>query len=236
MIICRLRLLDRFVFSRASWSCRTLTNQFLQTVVITGAVPSFWAVIYMDSNGNVAETSNLPSNFFTEGQYQDFRNASELAGQRNQQLSMLPVSTALRVGSSRRSSRFKRRRGNVREELLAVECVDSFDDESDLVPLEIGDTEKVTAYYESVFKRLQQLNCRMLAKSFIKLIEPRKQVRHPYNGGRGSVPGERGDPEMAKPYWWPRDVIHREPDHLRKECKFYPLHHSRKPTKNRLGE
>jgi hypothetical protein len=114
--------------------------------------------------------------------------------------------------------------------------MDSFDDEMDLIPLKIGDTEKVTAYYESVFKRLQQLNCRMLAKSFIKLIEPRKQVRHPYNGGRGSVPGERGDPEMTKPDWWPRDVIHREPDHLRKERKFCPLHHSRNPTENHLAK
>ncbi|QKX61085.1 uncharacterized protein TRUGW13939_08231 [Talaromyces rugulosus] len=195
------------------------------TVVFTGDVPSFWAVIYMDNNGNVGETSNLPSNFFTEEQYQDFRNASELAGQRDQQLSMLPVSTALRVGPSRRSSRFKRRRGNVREEPLAVECIDSFDDEMDLVPLKIGDTDKVSAYYESVFKRLQQLNCRMLAKSFIKLIEPRKQVRHPYNGGRGSAPGERGDPEMTKPDWWPRDVIHKEPDHLRKELRLKLLVH-----------
>lgn len=91
----------------------------------------------------------------------------------------------------------------------------------DLMALKIGDTDKVTAYYESVFKRLQQLNCRMLAKSFIKLIEPRKQVRHPYNGGRGAVPGERGDPELTKPDWWPRDVIHKEPDHLRKERESY---------------
>lgn len=176
----------------------------------------------MDNNGNIGESSNLPSNVFTAGAYQDFRNASELAGPRDPDSSMIPNFTALSSNSnrlSRRNGRFKRRKGNVREEPLAVDSIDFFDDEMDLVALKIGDTKTVTAYYDSAFKRLQQLNCRMLAKGFIKVIEPRKQVRHPYNGGRGSAPGERGDPELTKPDWWPRDVIHREPDHLRKECE-----------------
>lgn len=102
-----------------------------------------------------------------------------------------------------------------------MDCIEVDEDNDNNVPLEIGDTKKVTAYYENAFRRLQQLNCRLLAKNFIKLIEPRKQVKHPYNGGRpraGAPPGEKGDPEMTKPDWWPRDVIHREPDHLRKEC------------------
>jgi hypothetical protein len=61
----------------------------------------------------------------------------------------------------------------------------------------------------------------MVAKAFIKFIEPRKQVRHPYNGGKppaGSAPGTTGDPEKTKPEWWPPGVMHKEPDHLRKEC------------------
>lgn len=93
----------------------------------------------------------------------------------------------------------------------------------DRVPLEIGDEEKVKAYYESAFKHFQQLNCRQMAKAFIKFIEPRKQVKHPYNGGRpppGAAPGEKGDPEKTKPEWWPEGVVHKEPDHLKKDREF----------------
>ena len=84
------------------------------------------------------------------------------------------------------------------------------------IALMIGDTEKVMAYYDTALKHFQQLNCRKTAKAFIKVIEPRKQVKHPYNGGKGSA-GEKGDPEKTKPEWWPKGVIHREPDHLRKD-------------------
>lgn len=97
---------------------------------------------------------------------------------------------------------------------------------NDMVPLRIGETQKVTSYYESALKHFQQLNCRMVAKAFIKFIEPRKQVRHPYNGGKpppGSAPGTTGDPEKTKPEWWPPGVMHKEPDHLRKECMYFAL-------------
>lgn len=88
----------------------------------------------------------------------------------------------------------------------------------DRVPLRVGDEEKILDYYESAFRAFQQINCRQIAKAFIKIIEPRKQVKHPYNGGRGAS-GERGDPEKTKPDWWPAGVIHREPDHLKKPGK-----------------
>jgi hypothetical protein len=90
----------------------------------------------------------------------------------------------------------------------------------DMVGLEIGDTPKVLDYYERSLKHFQQLNCRQIAKAFIKFIEPRKQVKHPYNGGKppaGAPPGKKGDPEKTKPEWWPADVVHKEPDHLRKD-------------------
>lgn len=95
---------------------------------------------------------------------------------------------------------------------------------SDMVPLRVGDTQKIMNYYEGALKHFQQLNCRMVAKAFIKFVEPRKQVRHPYNGGKappGSAPGTSGDPEKTKPEWWPPGVMHKEPDHLRKECEFF---------------
>lgn len=89
--------------------------------------------------------------------------------------------------------------------------------------IRVGDSTKILNYYEGALKHFQQLNCRMVAKAFIKFIEPRKQVRHPYNGGKppaGSAPGTTGDPEKTKPEWWPPGVMHKEPDHLRKECTF----------------
>lgn len=92
---------------------------------------------------------------------------------------------------------------------------------NETVPLRIGNETDIINYYKSTLKHFKQLNCRMLAKEFIKVIEPGKQVRHPYNGGKppaGSALGSTGDPEKTKPEWWPLSVMHREPDHLRKEC------------------
>ncbi|KAL4808185.1 hypothetical protein BDV18DRAFT_158296 [Aspergillus unguis] len=72
-------------------------------------------------------------------------------------------------------------------------------------------------YYEKAFDSLQQTNCRILAKAYIKLVEPRKQVNYPYNGHKtiAGVP-QQFDPEETRPLWWPSGVTHREPDHLRK--------------------
>lgn len=80
----------------------------------------------------------------------------------------------------------------------------------DKITLPIGDEQKVLAYYVEAFKAFQQINCREIAKACIKVIEPHKQTKHPYNGGNTR------DPESTKPCWWPTDVIHKEPDHLKK--------------------
>ncbi|OJJ02595.1 hypothetical protein ASPVEDRAFT_684132 [Aspergillus versicolor CBS 583.65] len=81
-------------------------------------------------------------------------------------------------------------------------------------------------YYEKAFDSLQQTNCRILAKAYIKLVEPRKQVNYPYNGRKNiaGVPNQF-DPEETKPGWWPAGVIHREPDHLRKPERIRLLVH-----------
>ncbi|KAH8702387.1 hypothetical protein BGW36DRAFT_116075 [Talaromyces proteolyticus] len=192
--------------------------------IISGHFASHWAILYMDKNNCLRESSNLSSSVFSDKAREEFIIASEKS-ERRDNASLLPSASAFNfshVSHSRRSGRAKRRKG-IQEESLVVEYMEPMEEETDLVPLEIGDTRKVTAYYDSAFKRMQQLNCRMLAKGFIKLIEPRKQVKHPYNGGKppaGSPPGTRGDPERTKPDWWPQGVMHREPDHLRKERKF----------------
>lgn len=62
-----------------------------------------------------------------------------------------------------------------------------------------------TAFIETRLGQLQQVMCKMIAKEWIKVIEPKKQTRFPYNKG-----------EEGKPGWWPKDVRHKEPDHLMK--------------------
>ena len=60
-------------------------------------------------------------------------------------------------------------------------------------------------YYSSRFAALQQATCKLVVKAWIKVIEPKKQMKFPYNKG-----------EDLKPVWWPEGVRHREPDHLSK--------------------
>ncbi|KAJ5712735.1 hypothetical protein N7493_009203 [Penicillium malachiteum] len=92
--------------------------------------------------------------------------------------------------------------------------------------LRIGNRDLLRRYYEKAFEDFQQLNCRAIAKSYIKLVEPRKQVHFPYNG-RKVIAGvsQRVDPELTKPGWWPADVLHREPDHLLKRDRLRLLVH-----------
>ena len=84
-----------------------------------------------------------------------------------------------------------------------------------LIP--IHDPQTLVRMYEKAFENLQQTNCRVLAKAFIKVVEPRKQVNYPYNG-RKAIGGRtvQLDPEQTKPPWWAPQVRYREPDHLPK--------------------
>jgi hypothetical protein len=72
-------------------------------------------------------------------------------------------------------------------------------------PLTIGNPAEVTIFLETRFRQLQQLCCKIVAKAWIKVIEPKKQTKFAYNKG-----------EESKPEWWPDDVRHKEPDHLMK--------------------
>jgi hypothetical protein len=83
--------------------------------------------------------------------------------------------------------------------------------------LPVQDPTAMLHLYENAFGNFQQTNCRVLAKAYIKILEPRKQVNYPYNG-RKLVGGRKVqfDPEETKPPWWPSLVRHHEPDHLPK--------------------
>ncbi|SCU86134.1 LANO_0C06854g1_1 [Lachancea nothofagi CBS 11611] len=71
--------------------------------------------------------------------------------------------------------------------------------------LDLGNGQEVEQYFKNVFSMLRQLQCKAIAKAWIKVVEPKKKSRFPYMNG-----------DLSKPYWWPSDVEHREPDHLRK--------------------
>jgi hypothetical protein len=97
-------------------------------------------------------------------------------------------------------------------------------DYADLQYIKIQSRDKILAYYNSAFHALLQTNCRLIAKAFIKAVEPKKQSRYPYNGGKKGPNGETGDPEKSKPSWWPAGVTHREPDHLKKSGEYRRVH------------
>ncbi|KAJ5524660.1 hypothetical protein N7494_011310 [Penicillium frequentans] len=191
-----------------------------------------YAMIYLDNEGKIKvdESSSIQeknSTLFTPEVRQNF-------------LEILGESVSLQPGARRTMEasprRVRRRRGDApRTSVTGSRYDDGSDSDdystnasSDMVPIRVGDVQKVMSYYEGALKHFQQLNCRMVAKAFIKFIEPRKQVRHPYNGGKpppGSAPGATGDPEKTKPEWWPPGVMHKEPDHLRKEYRIELLLH-----------
>ncbi|CEP63247.1 uncharacterized protein LALA0_S07e05798g [Lachancea lanzarotensis] len=81
----------------------------------------------------------------------------------------------------------------------------ALDNNVELLDLDLRNPYEVEKYLKSVFSMLRQLQCKAIAKAWIKVVEPRKKSRYPYIKG-----------ELFKPYWWPSNVEHREPDHLRK--------------------
>ncbi|WVF72199.1 hypothetical protein IAT40_007011 [Kwoniella sp. CBS 6097] len=66
--------------------------------------------------------------------------------------------------------------------------------------------DQIETFYMDRFTNLQQQTCKLVVKAWIKIIEPKKQMKFPYNKG-----------EDFKPSWWPEGVKHREPDHLPKD-------------------
>lgn len=104
--------------------------------------------------------------------------------------------------------------------------------------LRVGSQDLVRQYYKKAFENFLQINCRAIAKSYIKLLEPRKQVQYPYNGKKFIYGVLKRDPEMTKPKWWPQSVPHREPDHLLKrgkqDCPYRAGRYDIEPISDRL--
>ncbi|KAI1096550.1 hypothetical protein F5B19DRAFT_488506 [Rostrohypoxylon terebratum] len=88
--------------------------------------------------------------------------------------------------------------------------------------IEIRNEKAVWQFYEERFKSIQQNACKLLAKAWVKAVEPKKQSTHPYTGS-----------DEKAPDWWPKPwglgkehrVRHKEPDHLYKRERIHLLVH-----------
>ncbi|KAK7428906.1 hypothetical protein QQZ08_004520 [Neonectria magnoliae] len=88
--------------------------------------------------------------------------------------------------------------------------------------IKIGNAQDVWNFYEQRFKNCQQTACKLIAKAWVKAVEPKKQSTHPYTGS-----------DEKAPEWWPRPwgptkedrVRHKEPDHLYKRERVHLLNH-----------
>ena len=86
----------------------------------------------------------------------------------------------------------------------------------------VGNSDEVLEYYAQQFKNLQQTACKLIAKAWVKQVEPKKQSVHPYTGADDKAPD-----------WWPKPwgptrsekVRHKEPDHLYKKERVHLLCH-----------
>lgn len=84
---------------------------------------------------------------------------------------------------------------------------------SKLIPIEVQDSKRIWEAYTQGFKNCQQTLCKLIAKAWVKAVEPKKQTAHPY------TKNDEGAPD-----WWPKPwgptkdekVRHKEPDHLYK--------------------
>jgi hypothetical protein len=80
--------------------------------------------------------------------------------------------------------------------------------------IKIGNSDEVWKFYDQRFRNCQQTACKLIAKAWVKAVEPKKQSNHPYTGS-----------DEKAPDWWPKPwgptrdekVRHKEPDHLYKK-------------------
>ncbi|CEI68475.1 hypothetical protein FVEN_g5368 [Fusarium venenatum] len=88
--------------------------------------------------------------------------------------------------------------------------------------IKIGNSLEVGLFYDQRFKNCQQTACKLMAKAWVKAVEPKKQSTHPYTGS-----------DEKAPDWWPKPwgptkedkVRHKEPDHLYKRERVHLLNH-----------
>ncbi|KAL8943198.1 MAG: hypothetical protein Q9211_001067 [Gyalolechia sp. 1 TL-2023] len=96
--------------------------------------------------------------------------------------------------------------------------------------LRLDDRERIGEYYRRTFTIIGQMLLKCVMKAWIKVKEPGKQVKHPYNGGSNPSDDPQNRGRDTAPDWWSQQsnwkiglgCRHREPDHLGKlERLFY---------------
>ncbi|CAH0043261.1 unnamed protein product [Clonostachys solani] len=88
--------------------------------------------------------------------------------------------------------------------------------------IRVSDSRALWGFYDQRFKSCQQSACKLIAKAWVKAVEPKKQSTHPYTGSDAKAPD-----------WWPKPwgdtkedrVRHKEPDHLYKRERVHLLNH-----------
>jgi len=88
--------------------------------------------------------------------------------------------------------------------------------------IRVQDSQALWNFYDQRFKSCQQSACKLIAKAWVKAVEPKKQSTHPYTGS-----------DEKAPDWWPKPwgptkedkVRHKEPDHLYKRERVHLLNH-----------
>ncbi|CAX40464.1 conserved hypothetical protein [Candida dubliniensis CD36] len=74
-----------------------------------------------------------------------------------------------------------------------------------------GSWDAVRRQLHDLFNSLNQGVCKEIAKLWIRILAPNKQKHFPYSK------------KNIVPNWWPQDVVHTEPDHLKKEDRIKVL-------------
>ena len=118
---------------------------------------------------------------------------------------------------------------DIREDLVLTP-----DDESDAIVIDEKATvqqdievARVKDYYMLAFGLLGQLACKDILKAWIKHGHPKKQSKHPYNGGEtrdNSIETHDFQGAFKAPEYWPeqegweegKGCRHKEPDHIYK--------------------
>lgn len=83
----------------------------------------------------------------------------------------------------------------------------------------VSDREKITEIYHQLLEGLLQTNLKKILKEWIRVIAPKEQSTHPYNGGitkKEAIQRYRGKKggDLTKPWWWLTDIVHCQPDHI----------------------
>ncbi|GAA5942925.1 uncharacterized protein JCM15063_006159 [Sporobolomyces koalae] len=80
--------------------------------------------------------------------------------------------------------------------------------------------EQLSKWFVDRLRDLSHKVDKLVCRSWIKVIEPQKQTKYPYQKG-----------DETKPAWWPAQIRHKEPDHLGKPERIaLLLHILRLPT------